>query len=108
MYRSKSGSIGRVAHHTHDRLGMIAGTGCLGIERQREVADVVHTQVYRRQHSILVVCISVGGSMIPVHSYSTAVCIGAVGVNIRIVIVCAGSIIDTCPAVGERIGIGGC
>ena len=85
---------------------MVTGRRGLGIERQRQVADVIHRGINTRQHSELVVGISAGGGLVPVHTLGAVVHITGCCGDVGIVINGAAGIVDACPAIRERIGIG--
>ena len=59
-----------------------------------------------REHRVLVVGVSAGDGVVPVHTIGTGVHITGCCGDVWIVVVSAGVIVDTCPAIRERIDIG--
>ena len=85
---------------------MIARRCGFGVERQRQIADVIDSSVDFGKNSILVVGVCRSGGMVPVHTIVAAMYIAGGGGDIRVVVVGAGGIVDTGPAVRECICVG--
>ena len=85
---------------------MIARRCGFGVERQRQIADVIHSSVDLGKNGILVVGVCRSSGVVPVHTIVAAVYIAGGGGDIRVVVVGAGGIVDAGPAVGECIGVG--
>ena len=107
MDGSEGGGVVGVGHDTHDGSGVVACGGSFCIEGKGEVGDVVDRGVDAGKNGIHVFGIGGGGVKVPVHAFDTAMHIGRGCRNVGVVVVGAGGVVDTGPAVGEGLSVGG-
>ena len=101
------GGVAVVVHHTDDiGTSYVAVAQCPGVEHQVEVTDIVGTLVDRRQHNEEVV-VFVG--QLPIHTVVAVDAAGAVMpvVGATVVTIVGGKVVDTLPAGGEGLDVGG-
>ena len=107
MDGSEGGGVVGVGHDAHDGSGVVACGGSFSIEGKGEVGDVVDRGVDAGKNGIHVFGIGGGGVKVPVHAFDTAMHIGRGCRNVGVVVVGAGGVVDTGPAVGEGLSVGG-